>query len=146
MRLGRTFPQGTSPGSCWPRIFDSAQEVIVDQVSSDEPAFIHASFDRHDRPAKIPRIATPLSGGSSSSASSLQRSNHWVQGDNYPNKRLMLVANHSFKCRGNCPTTGWSIDQFCEVRHGQAMAHPASFLQCFWAYLLGGCLGIPPNR
>ena len=33
-------------------------------------------------------------------------------------KRLKQSMQSSFRCRGDCPTTNWSIDQYCERCHG----------------------------
>ena len=105
-----------SPGSSWPSICGSSVEPKADQT--DQFFAISPVYTNSSRPNQIPRVAAQLACGSSSSLSSLKRSNPGNLGDNIPSKQPRNVVGGTFKCKGVCPTAGWSIDQYCEVCHG----------------------------
>ena len=74
--------------------------------------------DKIYRPTKLNRTTTNFFVGSSGSSDYSHHEGPAKLRVMNPTKRARIHSPNLVRCRGNCPITNWTIDQFCEICHG----------------------------
>jgi hypothetical protein len=109
--MGSVEPSAKAgPDDAWPRGLHPRQQSL-DQLAG--------RMGIYPRPLKIPRIVSLQADDRRSTCCSIGF--HDKPGDlgcDTLTKRARVEPKYIARCKGQCPKTGWSIDQYCEACHG----------------------------